>query len=178
MKTFQISKYNPKYRNKEGGYIKNEWMSVSDINKKFDDGILNSDEYMMVENNYLNALRLIISELQISKLKIVQLQKFDETLIKKPFVSYDEKSEMIFNDVKEGKLLNIDDALRLLRLIIRENIWCYLISDDITINVGYDYYLNVSISKKLNCFKTIEANLNLFIVKLGDYREKIIGVLE
>ena len=60
MKEYRISKYDPQFR-VNGAYQKNEWTSVSDIGKVFDDGVLTFAEYLRVENEYiqfcLNAMK-------------------------------------------------------------------------------------------------------------------------
>ena len=60
MKEYRISKYDPQFR-VNGAYQKNEWTSISEIGKVFDDGVLTLAEYLRVENEYiqfcLNAMK-------------------------------------------------------------------------------------------------------------------------
>ena len=51
---YSISKYRPELYTK-GDYIKNEWTSVLDIGKSFDDGVLTSSEYLKIEQCYINT---------------------------------------------------------------------------------------------------------------------------
>ena len=46
---YSISKYRPELYTK-GDYIKNEWTSVLDIGKSFDDGVLTSSEYLKLNS--------------------------------------------------------------------------------------------------------------------------------
>lgn len=53
MKTYRITKYNPKNREKDGVYSKDEWTSISDIGKSFGDYKLTASDYLKVEDQYL-----------------------------------------------------------------------------------------------------------------------------
>ena len=167
MNTFQISKYNPEYRTQEGKYLKDDWTSISDIGCTFGGDMLTSDKYIDTENNYIEALNLILYEVKSSYLKIVGLEKHNDKLEKDPLSLYDKESEAVFNNISEGSILSIKDALILIRLILRENLWCYLVNEDITIKVGYDYYVDIITSKKLNSFNTITNKMNLFVIPLN-----------
>lgn len=168
IKTFEISKYNPEFKTKDGKYLKNEWTSISDIGKLFDDGILNSENYLEVENNYVESVRLILDELKSDYLKVVGLEKFDTDLGDETFAGYSINDHNLFNKIKEGSELSIEESLSLLRLIIRERIWCFLVNKNITIRAGYDFYMTVTINKKLECFNIIKNFLNLFIIEFNE----------
>lgn len=61
MKEYRISKYDPQFR-VNGSYQKNEWTSISDIGKVFDDGVLTLAEYLRVENEYIQFWGMAGSE--------------------------------------------------------------------------------------------------------------------
>lgn len=174
MRTFQLSKFNPEFRTKDGKYLKNEWTSISDIGQIFDDGLLTSKEYLSVEANYILAIEFILRELNSENLKIVGLTDNDYYLEKEKFIPYDDSDDNLYENLKEGNILSIEASLRLLKLMIREKAWCYLVNDKITIRVGYDFYLNVTIENKLYCFNKIENDLNLFIIEFEDKKTSMI----
>ena len=75
---YRITKYNPQYRNKNGKYLEEEWTSYSDISKCFSDQLLTFEEYISVENKYIQAVLELATSKNISKFKLVELEKYDE----------------------------------------------------------------------------------------------------
>ena len=55
-----ISKYDIKYRNELGVYLRDDWTSFFDIGKVWEGELLTREEYERVEKNYLDALLDII----------------------------------------------------------------------------------------------------------------------
>jgi hypothetical protein len=159
---FRITKYNPKLRI-DGNYLPNEWTSISEIGSVFGSEKLKKEDYLIVETNYLKALKLILDELNINKLKIVGIEKHDDNIGKNSNITYGNKDHHIYKISEEGKILNKEESLILSKLILRENLWCYLVHDNIIIKFGYDYYLNIIIDEKLDSFSKISSELNLFI---------------
>lgn len=60
MNEFRISKYNCKFRINEI-YTKDEWTSIGDNGKEYDNTIFTYDEYHKVESSYLNAIKNIFN---------------------------------------------------------------------------------------------------------------------
>ena len=48
MYSWRIAKYNPKYRNNKGAFVKNEWTSFSDIDKIFNGKKLTLENYIKI----------------------------------------------------------------------------------------------------------------------------------
>ena len=72
---WRITKYNPKYRNERGTYLKNEWISFSDIGKIFDQSKLTFDKYLKIENSYINAINYFMDCLKLDKIIVTNLRK-------------------------------------------------------------------------------------------------------
>ena len=53
----EVTKYNPKYRDANGVYRREEWTDYSDIGNKFNDKIFTLEEYETVETLYIKAAR-------------------------------------------------------------------------------------------------------------------------
>ena len=138
MKKFQISKYDPVFKTEDGKYIKDDWTSVSDIDKIFDGKILTIDDYMAMESRYIKIIKRVLDEIESSYLKVVGLEKFDDYLDKLDRIPYNKRSDEIYESLEEGKVLPINDALVLLELMLRENVWCYLTNKYVTIQTGHD----------------------------------------
>ena len=166
MKTFQITKYHPQYRTEDGKYLKNEWTSVSDIDTIFVDGMLTEEEYYRIENNHLKAIRYVLNELNSDYLKIVGLEKFEKEIERCQKVEYSEEDSRVYGIAIDGKVLSINDAIILCKLMFRENIWCYLVNKEIKLNCSSDYYMSITVPTHLQCFDKIENELGLYIEEI------------
>ena len=62
---FRVTKYNPIYRDENGFYKKNEWISVGDIGQCYDGEILTAENYQNIENAYVNAILSAVYELKV-----------------------------------------------------------------------------------------------------------------
>lgn len=54
--SYRTTKYNPIYRDEKDAYLKNEWTSYSDIGHIFDGKQLSINEYLNVEDKYIEAI--------------------------------------------------------------------------------------------------------------------------
>ena len=103
MKKFQISKYDPVFKTEDGKYIKDDWNSVSDIDKIFDGQILTIDDYMAMESRYIKIIKRVLGETESSYLKVVGLEKFDDYLDKLDRIPYNKKVMKFMNPWKKEK---------------------------------------------------------------------------
>ena len=160
IKTKSITKYNSVNRNEHGEYIKNEWTSYSDIGKKFDGVIFTKEEYIKIENLYINAIRLLYEELTIDLIEVLNLKRIHSNNI-----ITDKNLLKIYNTVEVGnhdiKLLS-----ELVKLNLREYIHCDILIDKETntiVRFGYDYYMYVNSDFNLdNVFDQINK-MGLFV---------------
>ena len=166
MKKFQISKSDPVFKTEDGKYIKDDWNSVSDIDKIFDGQILTIDDYMAMESRYIKIIKRVLGETESSYLKVVGLEKFDDYLDKLDRIPYNKRSDEIYESLEEGKVLPINDTLVLLELMLRENVWCYLTNKYVTIQTGHDYYLYVTLENEPKFFNTLEDDHGLFLKRI------------
>lgn len=116
--SYKITKYNPSSK------IYDEWTSISDIKD-----ISLYQEYINVESAYINSVLEICKRLFVSSLVIKELE-----------IKQDSKFSAKFTNNQQIDVLNIDVAIR---HILREQIWCKLISENCEIHFGYDYYMYV-----------------------------------
>jgi hypothetical protein len=163
--SWRISKYNPKYRNKKDEYQKNEWTSCHDIGKLYDSKEFTVDDYMAVENAYINTVLSFMNGLNIKTLTAQYLEKYFDSLNchETPLV-YTEEMKELFERLHEGYILEIRDVEHLCRLVLREQLWCKLENDNkMFIHFGYDYYMYIgSLLKPKEVINLIE-NIGIFI---------------
>lgn len=136
MKKYRITKYDPKKRDAVGRYLDNsEWISFYDVEKNGHE-TLTFLEYKKVESKYGEAIKMILKEKKVEKLKIDSLEKYTLT------DSFDDLENNI-SHMEEGLELNLKEVENLIRLILREQVWMNLVSTKVEINFGYDYYMSV-----------------------------------
>lgn len=146
MKTFRISKYDNQFRH-NGIYKKSEWTSVSDIGKFFDGVEFSAEEYERVENRYLLFITHLCMELCVKRMQIVGYEDYLGQC------SY-----------REGQVLeDISQICNVAKACLREKCWCKLVSSELCIHFGYDYYLYVSSSLDSENMGCIVKKFQLFM---------------
>ncbi|MGP5431369.1 hypothetical protein ACTXNW_18440 [Enterococcus malodoratus] len=140
MHCYRITKYDPKNRNSKGHYMKDEWTSVCEIGKMYNNEEFTISEYLLVEGNYSNAIKNIMTEINVDSLAVMGLEMHDYLEIKD---GSSNKVNQLYNSVKEGKVLKSCDVPLVAKLILRENLWAKLVSQELEVHFGYDYYMYV-----------------------------------
>lgn len=138
MYNWRITKYDPLNRDESGGYLDSEeWTSYSEVGKK-----LNEEEYLIVEQKYINAIKIFMTELGIKKLQIMDLESYleeDSTQTTTDFIS----------NLSAGDKVSFHEVERLAQLTLREVVWCKLeFEDELYVHFGYDYYMYIGINKE------------------------------
>ena len=156
---YRITKYNPARRNLQGHYTKNEWTSFSDIGKLFENNRLTYEQYLLIENNYIKAIREFMSCTNRHSLTITSLEKYNN-FTDAPYYT----SDLIeaYNSITEGPVTE-KEIINITRLALRENIWCKLESEEVYVHFGHDYYMYIGCSR--SCPAAIEkvTDSGLFI---------------
>ncbi len=161
MKTYRITKYNPKNREKDGVYSKDEWTSISDIGKSFGDYKLTASDYLKVEDQYLKSYEAVLHKYELNRIKLTELEKFYYDVNNSAIKSlYCDDLEKLFNNLTENYNFSTDnEVIMTLKLILREHIWGKLVikNSSVRIEFGNDFYtylisdeLYVDTIKKIN----------------------------
>lgn len=137
----EIVKYNPQFYDASGVYIKDEWSSISDIGKTFPDGILSLEEYLSIEDRYVNVVECLMEHLNIRYLTIggLEIKTDDESL------RLSDDMIKLRNAIHVGSRLNINKCGLFIRMALRESIWGILVNErrDVQVSFGYDYYMHI-----------------------------------
>lgn len=158
---WRITKYAPKKRNLQGLFLEETWTSVSDIGKLYQRKELAYDEYIKIENLYIQAIVQFMTCLNISYLQIKNLENSDR-ISNVRFVN--QQDIMFVNTIQEGDLLTLEQVMLASKLILREYFWCKLINDNkMFVHFGYDYYMYIgSFLPCSHALSTIQKN-GLFV---------------
>lgn len=163
MHWWRVTKYNPKYRDDQGCYIKDEWTCPSQVGTIVEGKIFTWDEYIKVENEYVNAIQIFMDCLGLNILSVSFLVKYWPI---EPNEHHTSRMIDIHNKLKDGQILSREDIDNVVRLILRNDLGCKLRSDDLEVHFGWDYYMYIG-SKEL-CESAISK-----IEKMGLYVEAI-----
>lgn len=140
MHRYRITKYDPKNRNSKGHYTKDEWISVSDIGNTYEGKELSLSDYLMVEDKYSDAVEGIMTETKVAALEIKEFEKHDFSSINN---GDSDKHRRMYDSLEEGMTIIRDDIALVIKLILRENVWAKLVSPELEVHFGYDYYMYV-----------------------------------
>lgn len=141
---WRVTKYDPKNRGHNGKYLKEEWTSSSDINKIYNTKKFIIEEYMEIEDAYVGAILQIMECLKLSSLRITALEKHGFSVNQ---LIYTSRMKELYEIIQPGYLVAREDISDLVRLILRENIWCKLEDKEMFVHFGYDYYMYIGSSK-------------------------------
>lgn len=147
-----IVKYKPEYYNNEGHYIINEWGGMGDVGQIYDGHIVTLDEYLDVEQKYVDAVTKIMD---LSNCKFLTISYLGDTVRstkhsirrmlskKNRFLEYDRLLYNSYMELIENKRIYITDIDNIIRLNLREYTYTGLtnLKKGLEIHFGYDYYM-------------------------------------
>lgn len=136
MRHLRITKYDPKYREQNDVYTKNEWFNFGCIGSIYEDKIVTIEDYEIVESKYLDTIEISytlsdLPELYIHKLEITD----DENVLENEVVEI----------INKGKISNNYELRLICKSIFRLLIWCELFTSDsqFGIEIYSDMYLYI-----------------------------------
>ena len=133
-------------------------ISYSDIGKK-----LTANEYILIENSYIEAVKIIM---QLNKCKELNIRYLEKCGYKKGLTAEeDEKLHEEYIKINDKQKITYKDIDVVMKLILREIIWCDLInlSKRLYIRFGYDYYMYFNTRIKKDLYQDKIEMLDLFV---------------
>lgn len=147
---YRITKYSPKNRDERGRYIKDEWISFSDIGKEFFDGTLTLDEYERIEEAYITTIFSFMACANIEKLKLTAV--WNGHNYKEPDFQF-----------KNGVEYSGEKLRRVIQLTLRDVIGCHLVSEpNMFVHFGHDYYMYIGTNKLCSGALSIAEDSGLY----------------
>lgn len=145
---YRITKYNPALRDAQGTYRPDEWTSCSDIGKTIAGKKLTAQEYLAVENAYIEAIRIVAEQNGCTAFRARQLERLFSVWevsrkTKRLGLSFAKEEAELYRSVDSSCTYTMEEALSLARMILRELLWATLYDPEekISFTFGYDYYL-------------------------------------
>lgn len=156
----RVTKYDPRFREHPGRYRRAEWTSFYDIGYSFNGHILTLEEYKETEDKYVLAVLLFLDAIGCKRVRINNLEKHEAAH------HLNEEELARFSALQEGMLVPAAEVAPIVRLILRESIWCELLCERRPtwgVHFGYDYYMYLcSENQSPALWKTIQ-DLGLFV---------------
>ena len=122
---YRITKYNPQNR-VNGEYQVHEWTSISDIGKLFDGVVLTYNQYIKIEEAYIDCCIELLQKSNVSELAVCNPEYYDDKIV-------------------FPKLLHTESDIRkVIMCCLREKCWVKLETSSFFIHFGYDYYMYIS----------------------------------
>ena len=145
MYSWRVTKYDPVNRDADGIYlIPEEWTCFSEVGTK-----VSREEYLKAEQNYVNAIRLFLTEMGLNRVHVTALEQWSDE------VNSQHATEFL-SKIWIGKAITIQEVQELAKLTLRNVIWCKLgFKNEFFVHFGTDYYMYIGARK--DCPQTIAA---------------------
>jgi len=154
MQEWRVTKYNPQLRDSLGRYQVNEWSGASDIGETFDGKELTIDEYLHMEDLYIQSVNWFLRESDVQSLQIMGLESQKEY---GPAVKRYKLGDLLTENSRHADQMWVGgtDLENVCRLNLRSLIWCKLeLSNEFFVHFGYDYYMYIG--SKCPCQEAIQ----------------------
>lgn len=165
----EIVKYSPKNYDNNGAYKIDEWTSRSDIGKCYNGKVFTLDDYLKIEQQYIDAVLSIMSATESKYLTINYLEINKDDIIEhiKSSKFYDIDSPLLqsLSLLKENNRISYEQMSCVIRLCLREFAYLELSNNEhkLKIEFGYDYYLRVLCSLDNTVLQSIVDKAGLYL---------------
>ena len=143
---YRLTKYDPNHRNHDGSYTKESWTSISDIGNVFEGEILTKEKYLQIETEYVDKLVEVFKESGLTEFHISEYSDYRD----EPSIISD--NELLELKIKENESFSIEKLPLIIRLTLRDQIWCKISSPKAFIHFGYDFYCYVGVQTDIKDF--------------------------
>src|SRR5262245_16714484 len=139
MHWWRVTKYDPRYRDRTGRYLRDEWIGAAQIGEEFVDGVLTQEEYVRVEGLYAAA---VVRLWTASGEPALQIQALEPQSGFGLPPQTDDLHDVGFGDWRpvNGERVHGAGLEALVRWCLRDLGWCRLVSDGFCVEFGYDFY--------------------------------------
>ena len=152
MHKYEITKYNPSFRDEKRRYLKEDWIAIGDIGKSFEGELLTIDSYKKVEDSYIKVIKLVMEYLEVPFLSINNVRRsfsYDRFMeIRKNFRKlYSQDVLGIYIHIKDLDKLDKEEVDSFCRLLLREDIGSEVYYPRrMKVFIGYDFLMGIHTS--------------------------------
>lgn len=143
---YRVTKYDPKYRNAEGHYTREEWTFFAQVGKRVAGRRVTMAEYLQAETKYLQVLDAMLREAGVARLQLRDVWTGTRLRIwSKP------------------RTITLRTALSFARLSLREQVGGVLVAPwRAYVHFGWDYYMYVGLARPTPAALELATTLGLF----------------
>jgi hypothetical protein len=142
MHTYRLTKYDPRRREPDGAYLKDDWTSIADIGQVIAGAIFTQEQYLAVEAAHVQTVIRLCHRAGVDSLSVSDLERRNTTLMR----DLDDGVLERCSEVSNGMSVAQQQLEHVIRGCLREYIWCRLFdSAGSYIHFGYDYYVYVGL---------------------------------
>lgn len=142
MVRLRATKYDPKNRDAQGRYLVNEFTSVSDIAKSFHGATLTTDDYMQIEDSYVDCVEQLLISCGCHSLRVSELETSSGGGTADGGIQ--RLRPVTLGAIRDGLIVEGKEIGNIVRLVLREMIWCKLAGPKgLYVYFGYDMYLYI-----------------------------------
>jgi hypothetical protein len=142
---YRVTKYDPRFRDASGAFLRDDWTSFDDIGSAFGGTVLTPEEYRRVESVYTEAALAFLREAGCASVRCVTVENHaaDPTA------------------PEEGTSVGVEELPPLIRAVLRSEWWCRFEGPGAFLHFGYDYYVyvGVPIPCAQSCVRAHESGL-------------------
>lgn len=164
-KQHTITKY-PPWNYVNGCYTKDEWTDYSCVGLIFDNEKFTLEEYLLVEQRYINVILNILEELGCPFLRVRNLwNNWSESIKESENPNIDLPLLRFAQSIKKRKRIDKINYDKIIKLSLRGYLDIVLENNkyEILIEFGYDYYMYVDCKLTKSHLKEIVENEGLYL---------------
>lgn len=164
---WRVTKYNPDFRDEDGYFtLREEWTCPSEIGKTIDGKKFTLEEYLRIEEAYVNTVITFFIESGLSTLRVLQLSEID---ISKEDMS-SELYEVEFDELNlvDDKKVDLNEIRTICKMVLRNFAGCHLYSkNQFFVHFGWDYYMYIGSSVKSSSSINFARDNGLFVEEMS-----------
>lgn len=154
---WRVTKYNPDFRDENGYYTPEEWTCPSEIGKIILGKKFTLEEYLQVENAYVDTVINFIEGSGINSLRILQLSNWNISEEDKKSPLYE--TEFYELKLKEDMMVSINEIRLICKMVLRNFLDCQLyLKDNFFVHFSWDYYMYIG--SYVDCLSSMEHAKN------------------
>lgn len=146
---YRVTKYDPRNRDEKGVYTVDEWIMFSQVGSVVGGKQLTMEEYQRTEDAYIAAAVSFLKESGSQSVAVRQLE--------------DTQGEAKNLSVREGCILDHEQAASLMRLVLRGLAWCKLESENGYVHFGWDYYMFIAVPIRCDSSREFASRQGLHV---------------
>ncbi len=152
MHYYRLTKYNPRFRDAQGRYKKDEWTYYEQIGQNFAAGTFTKAEYLATEKRYIECICELLRTSNVLTMRSERVAR--------------RKEVTTFNGVllRKGKSYTLDELRKIIPGVLRGRFWMQFRTDEgYFLHFDWDYYVYLGLPLRRNQLVPLADKFNLFL---------------